>query len=165
MKKFLISLKNKIMIKKMFVFTAIALFTFGGIAKNAFAQEGPSANHVALYVKDLDKSAAFYKNVMQLKEIPEPFHDGKHVWLRTGQHTQLHLVQGAAEVTPHDVNTHYAYSVANLQEFTRHLDEMQVKYGNFKQDSKTPQLRPDGIKQIYLQDPDHIWIEVNDDKF
>jgi lactoylglutathione lyase len=25
--------------------------------------------------------------------------------------------------------------------------------------------RVDGIKQIYLQDPDGYWIEVNDDKF
>jgi len=27
------------------------------------------------------------------------------------------------------------------------------------------QLRPDGIQQIYFQDPDGYWIEVNDDKF
>ena len=27
------------------------------------------------------------------------------------------------------------------------------------------QVRPDNIKQIYLQDPEGYWIEVNDDKF
>ncbi|HMG10203.1 MAG TPA: hypothetical protein VK609_16930, partial [Mucilaginibacter sp.] len=93
------------------------------------------------------------------------FHDGKHVWLRTGEHSQLHIIQGAAEITEHDINSHFAYAVPNLSVFTKHLDQMHVKYGNWKGDSQSPQLRPDGIKQVYLQDPDNFWIEVNDDKF
>jgi lactoylglutathione lyase len=152
------------MIKKVIVFSLL-VFASIGIITNVYAQDGVKANHIALYVKDLAKSAAFYKNVMELKEIPEPFHDNKHVWLRTGEHTQLHLIQGAAEVTEHDINSHFAYSVNNMADFTKHLDELHVKYGNWKQDSKSPQLRPDGVKQVYLQDPDNIWIEVNDDKF
>ncbi|MBK0379383.1 VOC family protein [Mucilaginibacter sp. SD-g] len=122
-------------------------------------------NHVALYVKDLHKSADFYKNVMQLKEIPEPFHDGKHVWFRTGPHSQLHIIQGATEVVPHDINTHVAYSVKDIAVFTKHLDAMNIKYGNWKSIDKAIELRPDGVKQVYLQDPDNFWIEVNDDKF
>jgi lactoylglutathione lyase len=152
------------MIKKT-VFTLLFLFALTGVAFNALAQDGPQADHIALYVKDLKTSADFYENVMLLKVIPEPFHDGKHVWLRTGEHTRLHLIQGAAEITEHDINSHFAYTVPNLLEFTKHLDALHVKYGNWKQDSKTPQLRPDGVKQVYLQDPDNIWIEVNDDKF
>jgi lactoylglutathione lyase len=152
------------MIKRIAV-TFLFFSIIGGTLTKALAQNGVKADHIALYVKDLNKSADFYKNVMQLKEISEPFHDGKHVWLRTGEHSQLHLIQGAAEITQHDINSHFAYSVNNLADFTKHLDEMHVKYGNWKQDSKEPQLRPDGVKQVYLQDPDNIWIEVNDDKF
>jgi len=132
---------------------------------NVFGQTGPRANHVALYVKDLSKSEVFYRDVMQLKVIPEPFHDGKHVWFRTGEHSQLHIIQGAAAVTDHDINSHFAYAVTNIQSFAKHLDEMKIKYGNWKGDSQSPQIRPDGIKQVYLQDPDNYWIEVNDDKF
>jgi len=151
--------------KKITVVASIFLLIVA-IHAGAFAQGAPTqADHVALYVKDLKKSADFYRDVMLLKDIPEPFHDGKHVWLRTGEHSQLHLIQGAAEVYQHDINSHFAYSVPNLEAFTKHLDAMHVKYGNWAQDSKTPQLRPDGIKQVYLQDPDNIWIEVNDDKF
>ncbi|WPU92413.1 VOC family protein [Mucilaginibacter sabulilitoris] len=149
------------MIKK----TALLILLALTAGQYAFAQRGPRANHVALYVKDMAKSAAFYKDVMQLEVIPEPFHDGKHVWFKTGEHNQLHIIQGAAAVTEHDINSHFAYAVPNLQNFTKHLDEMHVKYGNWKGDSKSPQLRPDGIKQVYLQDPDNFWIEVNDDKF
>ncbi|HTE02041.1 MAG TPA: VOC family protein [Mucilaginibacter sp.] len=153
------------MIKKTIIYSLFSLIIMGGMANRVFAQNGIQANHVALYVKDLKKSAAFYKEVMQLEVIPEPFHDGKHVWLRTGAHSQLHLIEGAPEVYQHDINSHFSYSVTNLADFTKHLDEMHVKYGNWKQDSKSPQLRPDGVKQVYLQDPDNIWIEVNDDKF
>eukprot|EP01037_Dinobryon_pediforme_P005011 gene5011-5059_t len=143
----------------------IVLFVLTTVALKAVAQHGPTSDHIALYVNDLAKSAAFYKNVMQLEEIPEPFHDGKHIWLRTGAHSQLHLIQGAASVTDHDINTHIAYHVDDLKIFTDHLDKLNVKYGNWKGDSKSPQLRPDGVKQVYLQDPDNLWIEVNDDKF
>ena len=140
----------------------IACFLMFGVAKT---QTTVMADHVALYVKDLKKSADFYRDVMLLKEITEPFHDGKHVWLRTGEHSQLHLILGAAAVVDHDINSHFAYYVPNLAVFTKHLDELHVKYGNWKQDSTNPQLRPDGVKKVYLQDPDNVWIEVNDDNF
>ena len=29
----------------------------------------------------------------------------------------------------------------------------------------TSPVRPDGVHQLYFQDPDGYWIEVNDDKF
>jgi len=151
------------MIKKTIAYSLF--FFFACMATVATAQDRPKTDHNALYVKDLSKSAAFYKDVMLLEVIPEPFHDGKHVWFRTGEHSQLHVIQGAADIVQHDINTHYAYSVPDLAAFTKHLDEMHVKYGNWKGDSKAPQVRPDGIKQIYLQDPDNFWIEVNDDKF
>ena len=106
---------------------------------NVVAQDRPKTDHNALYVKDLKTSASFYKDVMQLEIISEPFHDGKHVWFRNGEHSQLHVIQGAPAIVPHDINTHYAYSVPDLAVFTKHLDEMHVKYGNWKGDSKMPQ--------------------------
>jgi lactoylglutathione lyase len=143
--------------------TILCLFLATSVC--VFGQSAPRANHVALYVKDLKISEAFYRDVMQLEEIPEPFHDGKHVWFRTAEHSQLHIIQGASEILPHDINSHFAYTVPSLHIFTNHLDKMNIKYGNWKGDSKSPQLRPDGVKQVYLQDPDNVWIEVNDDKF
>jgi lactoylglutathione lyase len=55
--------------------------------------------------------------------------------------------------------------VPDMATFTRHLDAANVKYGNWAQTTKTPQVRPDKVQQVYLQDPDGYWIEVNDDKF
>ena len=42
---------------------------------------------------------------------------------------------------------------------------MQVRYVNFKGEERKMTTRPDGVKQVYFQDPDGYWIEVNDDKF
>lgn len=129
------------------------------------AQDSPTVDHIALYVIDLQKSTAFYKDVMQFKLGTEPFKDGKHSWFDVGSHSKLHLIQGAAEVKEHDINSHFAYHVKVLKQFTDHLDKMNIRYGNWKGHSKEPTLRPDGVKQVYFQDPDNYWIEVNDDKF
>jgi lactoylglutathione lyase len=127
--------------------------------------QGTHLSHIAVYVTDLDRSANFYEKVMELPQIPEPFHDGKHVWLRVSEHGQLHIISGAKEDVPHDINIHLAFSVPDLAVFTKHLDDLNIKYGNWAQNSKTPQVRPDKVKQVYLQDPDGYWIEVNDDTF
>lgn len=124
----------------------------------------PQLNHIAVYVHDLAKSTAFYRDIIQLDTIPEPFHDGRHTWLRIGPHSQLHLIQGAA-LTEHDKNSHLCFSVPVIDVFMKHLDAHNVAYGNWAQDAKTPTLRPDGVKQIYFKDPDGYWLEVNDDKF
>jgi catechol 2,3-dioxygenase-like lactoylglutathione lyase family enzyme len=44
------------------------------------------------------------------------------------------------------------------------LNENDIKYSNFREESKKIQIRPDGVRQIYFQDPDGYWIEINDAK-
>ena len=139
----------------------LMLFCFFNYAR----AQAPHFNHTTVYVVDLQKSAQFYKQIMQLTEIPEPFHDSRHVWFKIGEHDELHVVSGAAAVIPHDINVHLAFSVPSVEDFSKHLDSAHIKYGNWMQTSTQPQVRPDGIKQIYFQDPDGYWLEVNDDKF
>ncbi|HZE84876.1 MAG TPA: VOC family protein [Puia sp.] len=122
-------------------------------------------SHTTIFVTDLQRSGDFYEKTIQLKKIAEPFHDGKHIWFAIGDHAQLHVVSGAKEDIPHDINIHLAFSVPSVEAFSKHLDEAGVRYGNWAATSKAPQLRPDGVKQVYLQDPDGYWIEINDDKF
>jgi lactoylglutathione lyase len=154
---------------KKIIFCFLLLYVTGSIISNVKAQDGPMGrphfNHTTIFVVDLEKSSDFYEKVMQLEKIPEPFHDKKHVWFRIGDHSQLHVVKGASVVKPHDINIHLAFSVPSLEAFMGHLDKMDVKYGNWNGDPKLIQLRPDNIKQIYLQDPEGYWIEVDDDKF
>ncbi|HET6254479.1 MAG TPA: VOC family protein [Puia sp.] len=150
--------------RRILVTMAVAA-VMGTAAVGTAKAQGPQFSHQTIYVTDLDRAANFYEKVLELKRISEPFHDGKHVWFKVSEHGQLHVVSGAKEDVPHDINIHLAFSVPSMDAFTKHLDAMNVKYGNWAQNSKTPQVRPDNVKQIYLQDPDGYWIEVNDDKF
>jgi Predicted ring-cleavage extradiol dioxygenase len=129
------------------------------------AQNKPHFNHTTIYVTDLARGTEFYSKVMMLEPIPEPFHDNRHSWFKMGEHSELHVVSGAKEDISHDVNIHLAFAVASLPDFMKHLDQMGIKYGNFAGELNKIALRPDKIEQIYLQDPDGYWIEVNNDKF
>lgn len=152
------------MTKKLIIYCLCIFISVQTLIKKATAQEIPAMDHTAIYVFDLDKSTAFYKDVMEFKLVSEPFKDGKHSWFTIGPNSKLHVIKGAADVKEHDINSHFAYHVKDLKQFTDHLDKMNIKYGNWKGDSKEPQLRPDGVKQIYFQDPDNYWIEVNNDR-
>ena len=120
-------------------------------------------NHIAMYVFDLKKSTAFYENVLQLKQIPEPFHDGKHTWFTIGAAGSLHLIQGAPANISRDKNDHLCFSVKSLDEFISNLDKHKIDYTNWPGTEKAPTVRVDGVKQIYFVDPDGHWIEINDD--
>jgi lactoylglutathione lyase len=123
----------------------------------------PVFNHMALCAKNLHKTADFYRNVIQLQEIKHPFNDTVHVWLKVGEGLALHIIQGNCSVAP-DIGVHLCFAVPNLDAFIKHLDAINVSYGNWTKQPRKIQLRSDGVKQIYLQDPDGFWVEVNDAK-
>jgi len=124
----------------------------------------PVFNHMALCAKNLRKTADFYRNVIQLQEIKHPFNDTVHVWLKVGDGLSLHIIQGNCSVNAPDIGVHLCFAVPNLDAFIKHLDAINVSYANWAKQPKKIQLRTDGVKQIYLQDPDGFWVEVNDAK-
>jgi len=121
-------------------------------------------NHIAVHVNNLEKSTAFYEQVLQLKKIPEPFHDGLHTWFTIGAAGQLHLIQGAEQTTNHNKNAHLCFSVPSIEDFIANLEQRKIAYTNWPGTAKAPTVRVDGVKQIYFQDPDGNWLEINDDK-
>lgn len=123
----------------------------------------PVLNHVAVYVKDLKKATAFYEEVLNLKQIPEPFKDGLHTWFTMGAAGQLHLIQGQAGEITRNKNEHLCFSVPSVDRFIGRLDRFGIAYTNWPGTEKAPTVRVDGVKQIYFQDPDGHWVEINDD--
>jgi lactoylglutathione lyase len=124
----------------------------------------PVFNHMALCAKNLRKTADFYRNVIQLQEIKHPFSDTVHVWLKVGEGLSLHIIQGDCSANAPDIGVHLCFAVPNLDAFIKHLEAINVSYANWAKQPKKIQLRTDGVKQIYLQDPDGFWVEVNDSK-
>jgi lactoylglutathione lyase len=120
-------------------------------------------NHIALYVRDLKKSTEFYRDVIQAEVMPDPFQDDRHVWFKIGEHNQLHLIAGSQSPPPG--NMHFAFSVSSWDDFLTHLNRFGIRYEDGKGGNGKVRTRPDGVKQIYLQDPDGYWIEINEDRY
>ncbi len=156
----------KLSLPKLTKFSLLLLLFALAIPRLSNAQNAnqPVFNHVALCAKNLKKTATFYRDVIQLQEIHHPFKDTVHVWLKIGEGLALHIIQGDCSSTVHDIGIHLCFAVPNLDAFIKHLDSMNVTYGNWTKQEKKIQLRADGVRQIYLQDPDGFWIEVNDSK-
>lgn len=139
------------------------LLFFAGTGLHAAAQETRvSLNHIALYVQDLQKATVFYRDFLGLDTIPEPFHDGKHTWFSVGPKSHLHLIAGAKSKQQGDINTHICFSVASVEAFIEKLKKAGIPYRNWQGEKNKMTLRVDGVKQVYLQDPDGYWVEVND---
>ncbi|PSL47181.1 lactoylglutathione lyase [Chitinophaga niastensis] len=143
------------------------LIALTGISTNMNGQtkKYPSLNHMALYVVDLTRSTHFYRDIIQLEAMDEPFKDGRHSWFKVGAHCQVHIISGAAKATVHDKNTHLCFSVPSMKDFIEVLDQHKIVYEDWPGHANTINKRVDGVQQIYLQDPDGYWLEINDDKY
>ncbi|SEA78495.1 lactoylglutathione lyase [Pedobacter hartonius] len=145
-------------------FAVIFMSMNKSIAQTASKTESATLNHIAVYVSDLEKSSYFYEKLLNLQKIEEPFKDGRHVWFSLGAAGQMHLIQGAKTNIPHDKNEHLCFSVSSITDFMAKLDEQKISYINWEGTAKAPTIRVDGVKQIYFQDPDGHWLEVNDQR-
>lgn len=128
---------------------------------NAFSQT--KLNHMAVYVKDLKKSGEFYSEVLGLEEVEEPFKDGLHIWYKLGEESTLHLIEGPWKELVFTKNNHLCLSVADLDGFIENLKERGITFENVPGDKNVVNVRADGVKQIYFQDPTGYWIEINDE--
>ena len=148
--------------KKILV-VCVAAFIMIAMPKIMLAQQKPVLNHIAVYVKDLKTSTAFYSDVIGIDTIPEPFHDGKHTWYGVSENSHLHLIQGAKEITKHDKNIHLCFSVPSIEDVIARLNKNSVPYESWTGEKMAVTTRVDGIRQLYFTDPDGYWIEINND--
>lgn len=111
-------------------------------------------NHVSLQVKDVDKTIAFYRDVVGLPLLPRPDFKFRGAWFQIGGAGQeLHLIDGAgAPVSSTSRGDHFAIMVESLDDVEPILKANGVKYTG-------PHHRPDGAKQIFADDPDGHVVE------
>ena len=132
---------------------------------SAQTEKPPSLNHIAVFVHDLTNTTEFYKEIIGLKMIPEPFHDGRHTWFQIGEHSQLHLIKGAKSVVAHEKDGHLCFTVSSMEAFISNLNKNNIPYESWLGVSNEMTVRPDGVKQIYFKDPEGYWVEINNDTF
>lgn len=122
-----------------------------------------SFNHIALSVKEVNQSVDFYQKVLQLKQIKNTASNSKTRWLQLTENTQLHLIPRPNAEIKVNKAVHFALATTHFDEFINRLETLNIQYSDWKDTPNKDYIRDDGIKQIYFQDPDGYWIEINND--
>ena len=113
-----------------------------------------SLNHIALSVKNVNESVKFYQKVLFLKEIENTASNSK-------TRKQLHLIPRPNFNVILNKAVHFALTTPDINSFIKHLISLNIDYSDWKDTSNKGYIRKDGILQIYFQDPNGYWIEVN----
>lgn len=119
------------------------------------------ADHIAIYVADVDRSVQFYRRLFACKDVSLP--GNRFRWLRLRGGFELHIGKGVGPAKTPQLTEHFALAVEDLTPVIAQLKAMGVRWGDA---NGTPETiftgRGDGLRQIYFQDPDGNWIEVNE---
>lgn len=122
-----------------------------------------SFNHIALSVKDVNESVEFYQKVLQLKEIKNTASDSKTRWLSLNEGKQLHLIPRPDFEVKVNKAVHFALSTSDLDSVIATLNKLNIEFSDWQDHPNKIYIRKDGLKQIYFQDPNGYWIELNND--
>ncbi|MDO9416936.1 VOC family protein [Pararhizobium sp.] len=120
-----------------------------------------SLDHIALLVRDLARSTAFYRDIMGFEPIERS--GGINVgWLTIGGIDTIHLIEADFGKTHLTKDTHFALRIADLDAFVADITEKGVSFCDWQGNEGKIGLHRKGFRQVYVQDPDGYWVEVND---
>lgn len=134
----------------------------------AAAQDAPppavaALDHVAIWVADQQKSVDFYQALFGLREIASPFPPGGPRWLAFASGLELHIQPGRTDPVAAPRRVHMAIAVPSLDPVIAYLKAHGRDWYDIAGTvGAISRGRNDGVLQIFIQDPDGYWIEVND---
>jgi len=128
---------------------------------------GLALHHVAVVVRDVDRSLAFYRDLLGLSTKPRPAFPVGGAWLEAGS-LEVHLVAhpgGTFRTEPVDTDDgHFALNTADFDGFVRRAAAAGYREdaaGNDPMRIIVKRNSMAGYVQAYLLDPDRNIIEVN----
>ena len=124
-------------------------------------ESGYRIDHVALLVRDLDESARFYTGVIGISEVPNPM-GGTHIrWFDIGDGQRIHMQAGDVRRTFLEKQTHIALSAQDFDSVLARLRGLGVAFSDMQGTPGSVNVRPDGLRAVFLQDPNGYWLEIN----
>jgi len=148
-----------------------ALHWTKGRAKPGLGEVLYKANHIAIIVSDVGRSADFYANVIGLQQIRRPDFDRHGAWFTMGN-LELHLIKGVPVVHSGKdlIVGHISLETFDIDKVPGILQRCNVA---FRQNVSVPKGKMQSgqgteasstsskiVKQYFLRDPDGYYIEV-----
>ncbi len=114
-----------------------------------------SFDHYTIEVSDLEKSLFFYHTLLGFPILSRPDFDFDGAWLDIGNNQALHLILNVnrADISSSSRRLHFAFRHHDVNELLSFL----LQYKDIEY--KPIKCRPDGIKQLFVKDPDGYFIE------
>jgi len=119
-------------------------------------------DHIALLVRDLDASAAFYVAIPGIREVPNPMGGTTIRWFEYANGQRFHLQAGDLSATHVEKPTHFAFSTDDFEGLLAELGARGIAFGDFKGTPGAVNVRPDGMRAVFVEDPNGYWLEFND---
>ena len=143
---------------KKLLFALLFTFVISNVSSQSFDFQ---YDHYSFIVKDLEKVGEFYATILKLEEIPHPSASSGFRWFKIQGNSQLHLIGKNQAAMKHSKSVHLCLATQNLDAFIAHLKKNGITYSDWPGKENTVTNRADGVKQIYIQDPENNWIEIN----
>jgi catechol 2,3-dioxygenase-like lactoylglutathione lyase family enzyme len=118
-------------------------------------------DHFAIVVDDVDRSAEFYGNILRLTETPHPDKTPGFRWFVVNGSSQIHLIQKEFAPFIKNKSMHLCLATQDLDGVISHLEKNNIVYSDWPGKENSVTVRTDGVRQIYVQDPDGYWVEIN----
>lgn len=147
-------------VKGLFVSVFILVFS-GAVPAQDTTGFGFSADHIAISVKDVNRSADFYMKILRLPEITNRSKIEGVRWFVLGDKRELHLISVIRENVKINKAVHLGLSSSKFDDFLKVLQANKIPYSDWPGKSGTVNIRADGIRQVFFQDLDGYWVEVN----
>ena len=139
--------------KNAILFAIITFLTFSIYAQDSIGFKF-SVDHLALSVKDVNRSADFYIKILKLPEITNRSKIEGIRWFVLGDGRELHLISVIKENITINKAVHLGLSSARFDDFVNLLSSFHIPYSDWPGKSNAVNIRADGIKQVFFQDPD-----------
>ena len=121
-------------------------------------------DHIALLVRDLGETITFLTEVLGLVEIPNPM-GGTHIrWVEIGDGRRFHVQAGDISAVHVEKQTHFALSATDFDATLARLRNQRVAFSDMAGTPGAINTRPDGMRAVFLTDPNGYWFEINDQK-
>jgi lactoylglutathione lyase len=121
-------------------------------------------DHIALLVRDLDESVTFLTEVLGLAEMPNPMGGTAIRWIEIGDGRRFHVQAGDVSRVHVEKQTHFALAASDFDAVLARFRHDGIAFSDMKGTPGAVNTRPDGMRAIFLRDPNGYWFEINDQK-